>query len=66
MGDRAVVVFDDYKPLGYVRRSEIESVRGALGLPVERDLYWEAKGTIMDYAAANAAGCIVQLKEASV
>lgn len=29
--------------LGYFWLSEIEQVRGQLGLPVERDLYWESK-----------------------
>lgn len=37
--------------LGYVRVSEIESIRGSLGLPVERDLHFEAKKNIMEYAA---------------
>ncbi len=27
--------------LGYFRLSELQSVRGPLGLPIERDLYWE-------------------------
>ena len=31
------------KELGYFSLSELESVRGALGLPVERDLYWHPK-----------------------
>jgi len=31
------------KELGYFSLSELESVRGALGLPVERDLYWQPK-----------------------
>ena len=31
------------KELGYVALSELESVRGPLGLPVERDLWWEPK-----------------------
>jgi hypothetical protein len=31
------------KELGYFRLSEIESVRGPMGLPVERDLWWEPK-----------------------
>lgn len=31
------------KELGYVALSELESVRGSLGLPVERDLWWEPK-----------------------
>ena len=29
--------------LGYVMLSELEQVRGALGLPVERDLWWKPK-----------------------
>ena len=31
------------RELGYSSLKEIESVRGPLGLPVERDLYWEPK-----------------------
>lgn len=31
------------KELGYFNLSELESVRGALGLPIERDLYWQPK-----------------------
>jgi len=37
--------------LGYVRLSELESVRGPLGLKVERDLYFTADRTLADYAA---------------
>jgi hypothetical protein len=29
------------KELGYFRLSELQEVRGALGLPVERDLYYD-------------------------
>jgi len=29
--------------LGYVLLSQLKQVRGGLGLPVERDLWWEAK-----------------------
>lgn len=29
--------------LGYVLLSQLMQVKGSLGLPVERDLYWEAK-----------------------
>ncbi|MBK1884682.1 DUF2958 domain-containing protein [Luteolibacter pohnpeiensis] len=36
--------------LGLVRISELESVRGALGLPLERDLFFEADKTILEYA----------------
>jgi len=31
------------KELGYFRLSELESVRGSMGLPIERDLYWQPK-----------------------
>ncbi|MBX3597961.1 MAG: DUF2958 domain-containing protein [Rhizobiaceae bacterium] len=36
--------------LGYVTLSEIKQVRGALGLPVERDLYFTAKHPLSWYA----------------
>ena len=32
-----------FKELGYFRLSELESVRGPMGLPIERDLYWQPK-----------------------
>lgn len=38
--------------LGSVRISELESVRGRLGLPVERDLHFVARHTIAVYARA--------------
>jgi hypothetical protein len=31
------------KELGYVALSELESVRGPMGLPIERDLHWQPK-----------------------
>lgn len=31
------------KELGYFSLKELESVRGGLGLPIERDLYWQPK-----------------------
>ena len=31
------------KELGYFSLKELESVRGPLGLPIERDLYWKPK-----------------------
>jgi len=31
------------KELGYFNLSELESVRGPMGLPIERDLYWSPK-----------------------
>lgn len=39
--------------LGYVMLSELQSVRGQLGLPVERDLYWS--GNLQK--AASEVGC---------
>ena len=36
--------------IGSVRASELEAVRGALGLPMERDLHFQAKGTLGQYA----------------
>jgi hypothetical protein len=38
--------------LGSVRISELESVRGAFGLPVERDRYFVARHTLSTYARA--------------
>lgn len=38
--------------LGYVRISELESVRGKFGLPVERDRFFEPKHTLSVYARA--------------
>ena len=31
------------KELGYVALSELESVRGPMGLPIERDLWWKPR-----------------------
>ncbi len=39
-----------YPELGSVRISELESVRGRLGLPVERDLHFAANKTLAEYA----------------
>jgi len=33
----------DYQELGYFSLSELEGIRGPLGLKVERDLYWKPK-----------------------
>jgi hypothetical protein len=45
--------------LGYVRLSEIEGVRGPLGLPVERDLHFTARHRLSEYARlARAEGAI--------
>lgn len=46
--------------LGYVSLAEIRSVRGKLGLPVERDLYFTAQYPLSRYAKqARRAGMIV-------
>lgn len=46
--------------LGYAMLSEIEDVRGKLGLPVERDLYFKAEHRLSTYAKiARYAGMIV-------
>lgn len=48
-----------YPELGCVSISELESVRGKLGLPVERDLHFAATKTISAYAAeARARGSV--------
>jgi len=39
-----------FPEIGPVRLSEISAVRGALGLPVERDLYFATKMSLSDYA----------------
>ena len=46
--------------MGYVLLSELASVRGRLGLPIERDLHFTAKKPLTAYADdARAAGCVV-------
>ena len=45
--------------LGTVRLSELAALRGRLGLPVERDLWFKPARSLSDYAtAASAAGHI--------
>ncbi len=54
-----------YPELGYVRVSEIESVHGKLGLPVERDLHFAATHTLSVYArAAHKADVITECPQA--
>ena len=36
--------------LGYVSLSELKTVKGPLGLGIERDLYWSADRTLSEYA----------------
>jgi hypothetical protein len=43
------------KELGYVSLNELISVRGPMGLPIERDLYWSPK-TLGDIAPELFAG----------
>lgn len=49
----------DSPELGSVRISELESVRGALGLPVERDLHFAACHTLSVYARAAWNACAI-------
>jgi len=37
------LVEGQFKEFGYVNLSELESVNGPMGLPIERDLYWKPK-----------------------
>jgi hypothetical protein len=54
-----------FPELGSVRISELESVRGALGLPVERDRYFEPHHTLSVYArAAHRAAAITESPDA--
>jgi len=49
-----------FPELGSVSISELKTVKGALGLPVERDLHFSPKKTLLRYAAeASEAGRIV-------
>lgn len=51
--------------LGSVRISELEAVRGRVGLPVERDRYFTATHSLITYTrAAQRAGCITEDREA--
>ena len=50
-----------FPEMGWVSIRELESVRGSMGLPVERDLWFEGKHPISTYAeAARDAGHIVE------
>lgn len=54
-----------FPELGSVRISEIEAVRGRLGLPVERDCHFAPLHTVSVYAkAAHKAEAIIECKEA--
>jgi len=47
--------------LGYISLTELESVRGPLGFKVERDIHFEASGTMKQYTdAARREGRIVE------
>ena len=37
------LVEGQFKEFGYVNLSELESVNGPMGLPIERDMYWKLK-----------------------
>lgn len=52
--DRAFGLCDlglGFPELGYVSLSELAGVRGQLGLPIERDLYFTAARSLSAYAA---------------
>lgn len=47
--------------LGYVSLSELQAIKGRFGLGIERDMHFEAQGTMEQYAnAARRAGHIVE------
>ena len=49
-----------FPEMGYVSLSEITSIRGSSGLPIERDLHFSATKDLMSYAKeARSAGRIV-------
>jgi hypothetical protein len=55
-GDTAFGLCDlglGYPELGYVSLNEIRSVRGKLGLPVERDAHFKAKKKLSEYASES-------------
>ena len=37
---------DSLAELGYMSKSELESVRGSIGLPIERDKFWDDNTTL--------------------
>lgn len=52
-----------FPELGSVRISELESARGKLGLAIERDRHWQARGPLSAYTdAAFKAEGIVELE----
>jgi hypothetical protein len=61
-GDRAYGLCDlgvGMPELGYVSISELESLRGPLGLPIERDTHFVAKHPLSEYAVrAHTEGAI--------
>lgn len=49
-----------FPELGYVSLSELNRIRGKLGLPVERDLHFTANKSLVEYAdQASKAGHII-------
>lgn len=53
-----------FPELGTVRISELMTLRGKIGLPVERDRHWKARGPISAYVdAAFRAERIVDIRE---
>ena len=56
-----------FPEIGYCSLGELLSIRfPPLGLPIERDKFWKAQGTLREYAdAAHAARRIVNLPDAA-
>lgn len=49
-----------FPEIGYVRLSEVTSIRGQLGLAVERDQHFKAKKSLLEYSKeAHEAGKII-------
>jgi hypothetical protein len=61
--DRAFGLCDlgmGYPELGYVSLSELVSIRGGLGLPIERDLYFTAEKPLSGYATEARANGVIR------
>jgi hypothetical protein len=51
-----------FPEMGEINLTELIAYKGRLGLGIERDIYWRARGSLSNYhAAAVLAGSIVQL-----
>jgi hypothetical protein len=52
------LVKGDFLELGYFSLSELKAARGKLGLPIERDLYWQPKTLQQIEDMWHSRGCI--------